>query len=141
MAEDALSTVVYALLALVAVGGLAVGWYCYARYPWERVNRESRIPVRGRTVAVTRLGVSFGFVMFAPVAVGAWAYYAGTMARLRSLAGAGATPPTTLEHVAMAMPGELVMAASFAVAAVAIAGPLALVLWDVTTGLLGWREV
>ena len=128
------------LLVAFALGGLAVGLYSYYRYPWHRVNRESRIPARRRTVEVARRCVSAAFLLFVPVAIGGVLSFRGTMADLRAAASGRGPEYTLVERVALALPWEFVVGGCLTLAALLILVPVVLVLVDVARVLVDIDE-
>lgn len=129
--------VLQALLVVFALGGLVAGLYSYYRYPWHRVNRESRVPVRRTTVEVARRCVSAAFLLFVPVAVGGALSFVGTMAELRASATGGTPGYTAVEHVALALPWEGVAAVSLVLTLWLVFLPIALAVVDVAKILAG----
>ena len=132
-----LVTLLQALLVAFALGGLAVGLYAYYRYPWHRVNRESRIPARRRTVEVARRCTSVAFLLFVPASVGGLFSFTGTMAKLRTSATGGPPEYTVVDRVALALPWEAIAAASLALALCLVLVPIVLIVVDVAKILVG----
>lgn len=126
-----------ALLVALALGGVAMGLYSYYRYPWHRMNRESRIPVRRMTVEVARHCVSAAFLLFAPVSIGGVLSFIGTMAELGASASGGTPGYTLVERVALALPWNVVVAGGVALAVLLVIVTVLLVVLDVVRVLFG----
>lgn len=129
-----------ALFVLLAIGGPAAGLYTFYRYPWHEVNRASRVPVRGTTIEISRRCLSAGFLLFAPISVGALLSFTATMTKLRATVSETTPEHTLVQRVALSLPWDLVATGSFALAALLVFVPLALIAIDLALGLLGWLD-
>jgi hypothetical protein len=130
----AILTFLVVVVVALGVGGLVGAWYAWTRHPWERVYRESEVPARARTVELTRVGVTVGAVM---VSAGATAGLLSNWPLLREWFG---LPPTVLDAVGAALPGDLLANAAVLVGAVAVVVPFLLALWDLAAGAAGRRD-
>lgn len=129
-----------AVLFCIALGGIVGSWYSFARYPWHKLNRSSRIPVRDRTAETARYCVSVAFLLFTPLVVSGVLSFTGTMARIRARAVRGPPEYTVVERFALIGPWDLLTAGLVAVVVILLLVPLGLVAIDIVQTLLGWRK-
>lgn len=125
--------------ALVAFGGLVVGAYFHFRFPWEEMNRRGEIRLAGRTLAVTRYGVTAASAAFVPISVGMTTVYAAPSCCAGAHVDVAVSSEATLsvaERVLAALPGDLLFLLGGVTAFLGVVVPLPLVAHDVATTLL-----